>query len=276
MISHAKSKAASRDRRHQRNYLKTLARGLRVMSAFTPDQPTLTLSALASQLSLDPGTMFRFVYTLEYLGYLRREPESGAYRLTSRVLELGRSVHQNDELRSAALPFMEELARATEETVSLAVRDGLDILVVAQVESRRPVTVRGWLGERQPTYCTAQGKTLLAYLPPAEQEQLLAALKLEAYGPRTITDRAALQSELRQTAQRGYALNNDEMDAGLRAVAAPVFSHSGAIIAALSIDAPVTRISLQDLRSRFAGPVMECAAAISRALSYTPNGGHSK
>src|SRR5687768_4809866 len=96
--------------RHQRNFLKTLDRGLRVMEAFTPKTPTRTLSELSRHLRLNPGTTSRFAYTLEYLGYLRREPATGAYRLTARVLDLGRTVHQQDELRAVARPVMEELA----------------------------------------------------------------------------------------------------------------------------------------------------------------------
>ncbi len=95
------------DARHQRNYVKTLARGLRVLSTFTPDTPQLTLSQLSKLLDMEPGTASRFVYTLEHLGYLRRDPVTRAYRLTSLVLELGRTVHQKDELVSAARPIME-------------------------------------------------------------------------------------------------------------------------------------------------------------------------
>jgi IclR family pca regulon transcriptional regulator len=269
------------DPRHQRNFLKTLDRGLRVLSTFTPQTPALTLTELSKKLSLDPGTTFRFAYTLEHLGYLRRDPHTGAYSLTARVLEMARAVHRQDDLRASALPFMAALSSETGETVSLAVRDGAEIVVLEQVQSPKPVTVRRALGDRQPVYCTAQGKVLLAYASPFEQAQVLDKLKLKAYGPRTLTDRAALEADLRRTRQRGYALNNDEMNAGLRAVAAPICSGPDRaildraipdraipdrVIAALSVDVPTVRMTLADLQERVAERVMKTAAEISRVL----------
>jgi IclR family transcriptional regulator, pca regulon regulatory protein len=252
-------------KRHKRNYIKTLDRGLRALEAFTPQSPALTLTELARRLGLDPGTAIRFAYTLEHLGYLRREPALGTYRLTSRVLDLGRAVHPEDDLRAVARPFMEALGRAVEETVSLAVRDGAEIVVLEQVESPRPVTVRRRLGERQPAHCTAQGKVLLAAMPEPELRALLKSLRLAAYGPRTLTSPAALVAELRRVRQRGYALNNDEMDAGLRAVAVPITA-GGHVTAALSIDVPVGRLSLANLQAQFQRRLAETAAQIANAL----------
>jgi IclR family pca regulon transcriptional regulator len=253
--------------RHRRNFLKTLERGLRVLAAFTPEQPTLTLTALARRLDLDPATALRFAYTLQHLGYLHRDPD-GAYRLTGRVLDLGRAVHQPGDLRALALPVMEALARQVEETISLAVRSGAEIVVIEQVESPRPVTVRRRLGERQPTHATAQGKVLLAYLPPAEQAALLRTMPLPAYSPRTLSRRAALEAELRRTVQRGYAVNNNEMDAGLRAIAVPICEPPGQVAAALSVDVPVGRLSLAQMQAGLLAPLRAAAAAISAALGY--------
>jgi IclR family pca regulon transcriptional regulator len=261
--------AKATDNRHKRNFLKTLDRGLRTLEAFTPQQPALTLSELARQLRLDPGTAFRFAYTLEHLGYLRREPASGAYRLTGRVLDLGRAVHPQEDLRAVAQPFMAALAAEVEETVSLAVRDGAEIIVLAQVESPRPVTVRRRLGERQPAHCTAQGKVLLAYLPEADQAALLKTMRLAAYGPRTLTNASALVTELRRARQRGYALNNDEMEAGLRAIAVPICA-GDQVIAALSVDMPVGRLSLAEMQARYQPPLAQAAAQISAALGAAP------
>jgi IclR family pca regulon transcriptional regulator len=246
---------------------------LRVLAAFTPERPKLTLTALARHMAVDPGTAFRFAYTLEHLGYLRREP-GGAYTLTGRVLDLGRAVPATTDLRALALPHMETLAREVEETVSLAVRDGGEIVVVEQVESPHPVTVRRRLGERQPTHATAQGKVLLAYLPATEQAALLKTMPLPAYSPRTITRRLLLEAELRRTQQRGYAVNNNEMDAGLRAVAVPICEPSGQVAAALSIDVPVGRLSLAQMQAELIAPLRRTADEISAALGYLPHDSH--
>lgn len=258
------------DNRHRRNYLKTLDRGLRVLAAFTPEQPALTLTELARQVEFDPGTAYRFAYTLEHLGYLRRDV-AGAYHLTARLLQLGRAVQQAGELRSLALPHMVRLAHAVEETVSLAVLDGGEIVVIEQVESPGPVTVRGRLGDRQPAHATAQGKVLLAYLPAPEQRRLLDSMVLIAYSPRTITEPPALQAELRRTLQRGYALNNNEMDAGLRALAVPICEPPGRVVAALSIDMPVGRMSMAQMQASFVAALTAAGSAISADLGYGPD-----
>jgi DNA-binding IclR family transcriptional regulator len=133
------------------------------------------------------------------------------------------------------------------------------------------VTVRRRLGERQPTHATAQGKVLLAYLPGEEQAALLKTMRLTAYSPRTITRRAALEVELRRTAQRGYAVNNNEMDAGLRAVAVPVCEPPGKVAAALSLDVPVGRLSLAQIQAELLDPLRAAAEEISSALGYQAN-----
>jgi IclR family pca regulon transcriptional regulator len=148
----------------------------------------------------------------------------------------------------------------------LAVRDGAEIVVIEQVESPRPVTVRRRLGERHPAHATAQGKVLLAHLPPAEQAALLQSMPLPAYSPRTITSRAALEAELRRTLQRGYAVNNNEMDAGLRALAVPIYEPPGQIAAALSIDVPVGRLSLAQMQAALLAPLRAAAADLTAAL----------
>jgi len=254
--------------RHQRNFLKTLARGMQVMSAFTPERPALSLTELAEVMKLDPATVYRFVYTLEHMGYLRRDTATRTYGLTSRVLDLGRAVDRPDELRAAARPCLEEMAQQTGETVELAIHDGTEIVVLDTIESRQRVAVRGWVGKHLPAYCTAQGKVLLAYLLPTEQAHLLDEIKLEALGPHTITDKAALEKELRRTAKRGYGLNNNEMNIGIQAIAAPIHSHAGHVVAALGIAMPIGRMTASEMESRFAKPVMDYAARISAALGY--------
>ncbi len=275
----SRGKASSRSRnsrmpkrapkvRQQQSYLKTLARGLRVLSAFTPERPARSLTELADFMALDPATVYRFVYTLEQLGYLRREALTRTYWLTSRVLDLGRAVDQPHELRSVARPCLEELAQKTGETVELAVREERQIVVVDTIESRQRVAVRGWVGRRLPVYCTAQGKVLLADLTPLALAQILDELDLEALGPNTITSRVMLEKELKRTARRGYGLNNNEMNLGIQAIAAPIRSYTGAVNAALGIAMPTGRMTIGEMEAQLAATVIEYADNISGALGY--------
>lgn len=250
------------------NQLKTLARGLRLLTAFTPEQPALSLSALAQFMALDPATVLRFASTLEQLGYLRRDADTRAYWLTSRVLDLGRAVDASHELRAVARPYLETLAERSGETVELAVRQAGQIVVVETIESRQRVAVRGWVGRQLPAYSTAQGKVLLAELPAGELASILDELKLEAFGPTTITNRAALEKELRRTSKRGYGLNNNEMALGIQAIAAPIRSRAGLVSAALGIAMPVGRMTLSEMEDQFAATVIDYAGKISAALGY--------
>jgi DNA-binding IclR family transcriptional regulator len=254
--------------RHQRNYLKTLARGMQVLSAFTPEHPARSLTELAEVMKLDAATVYRFVYTLEHLGYVRRDPVTRCYWLSSRVLMLSRAVDAPNELRTLARPFLEELAQTTGETVELAARDGEQIVVVDTLESRQRVAVRGWVGRHLPLYCTAQGKVLLAHLTPESLSLLLASIKLEAHGPNTLTTRAALEKELKRTAKRGYGLNDNEMNIGIQAIAAPIRGPGEEVVAALGIAMPIGRMTLSEMETALAEVVMVAAGKIGEALGY--------
>lgn len=256
--------------RPQSSQLKTLARGLRVLSAFTPARPALSLTQLAEVMALDPATVFRFVSTLEQLGYIRRDSQTRLYWLTSRLLDLGRAVDPANELRAVARPHLEALAEKTGETVELAAREVGQIVVVDTIESRQRVAVRGWVGRHLPVYSTAQGKVLLADLPAFELAKVLDGLTLEAFGPTTITNRAALEKELRRTAKRGYGLNNNEMNLGIQAIAAPIRLPAGAVGAALGIAMPVGRMTLGEMENQLAATVIEFADKISTALGDLP------
>lgn len=250
------------------NYLKTLARGLKVLSAFTPDHPALSLTRLAEYMALDPATVSRFVSTLEQLGYLRRDAHTRQYWLTTRVLDLGRAVDLSNELRAMARPHIEALAELTGETVELAARDAGQIVVLDTIESRQRVAVRGWVGRHLPLHSTAQGKVLLAELPVPELARVLDELTLTSFGPNTITTRAALEKELKRTARRGYGLNNNEMNLGIQAIAAPIRSRTRAVSAALGIAMPLGRMTLSEMEDQLATTVVEFAGRISAALGY--------
>lgn len=252
--------------RPPQNYLKTLARGLKVLSAFTPTHPALSLTEIAEFMALAPATAFRFVATLEQLGYIRRDPQTRLYWLTSRLFDLSRAVDPSHELRVVARPHLEALAEMTGETVELAAREAGQIVVVDTIESRQRVAVRGWVGRHLPVYSTAQGKVLLADLPAPELAQVLDNLTLEAFGPNTITTRAALEKELKRTAKRGYGLNNNEMHIGIQAIAAPIRSRTRVVSAALGVAMPVGRMTLSEMEDQWAAVVIEFADKISAAF----------
>jgi DNA-binding IclR family transcriptional regulator len=160
------------------------------------------------------------------------------------------------------------LAEATNETVQLAILDHLSVLYIRVRESRQAVRMSTGLGSRAPAHCTSVGKALLAF-QPAEVVQQVIENGLKRYTENTITEAAALLAELATVRQKGYALDDEEIEVGLRCVAAPIRDHTGQVTAAISVAAPVQRMSKKQVQQTIPS-VVAAAETISRRLGYMP------
>lgn len=248
--------------------VRALARGLQVLRCFTPARPLVSLQEIAEQLGVPKGSAFRLVATLESLGYLRQDPETKRYRLDIGVLELGFACLSGLGYPEVAQPYLERLAAEVEESASMAVLDDLEIVYVARASIRRVMSINLSVGSRLPAYCTSMGKVLLAALEPDELEERLARVEWRAYTPRTITNLDALRAELARVRQRGYAINDEELETGLRSVAAPVMDRSGRIVAAINVSLVASRTSMDVIHERVVPTVVARAAEVSAALGY--------
>ena len=256
------------DPRHERNYLKTLARGIRVLTAFTPVKPELSLTDIAKFLNVDPSTANRFTYTLEKLGYLERDPQTKLYHVTPQVYAFAISLVGPRNLRQISLPCMERLRDRTGETVVLSVRDEIEVVIVEVVETHHTLAPRGWVGGRAPVHCSAMGKAMLAYLPEPELARTLDKIRFTPRTPNTITNRLDFLKDLEKTRERGWSLNNEEFSVGIVSVAAPIFSGEHKVTAAICIDVPSARISGETYLQRLAEEVMDVADEISTLGTY--------
>lgn len=244
-------------------FSQSLERGLAVLSSFTPDQPELGISELARMLQLTRSTAHRYVATLAALGYLHQDDATRKYRLGPRVLDLGFAVLGSLELREIAAPHLRRLAETTGHTANLAIRDDIDAILIDRVRGR-PRRYHHFefslhIGSRLPLYCSATGKTLLAFLPPQDVDRLLDRVEFTQRGPRTLTDRTALLAELDQVRRTGIAVNDEELDSGLRSIAAPVRSRSGTVVAAINIAIPWSPVAMSELVTQL-GPAVQGAA----------------
>jgi IclR family pca regulon transcriptional regulator len=254
-----------RSQERSRYHVEALARGLAVMTLFTPEEPWLSQTEIARRTGLSPATTLRFVSTLKALGYLEQSPETRKYRPALAVLNLGYAALATLEVREVAAPALQRLSAATRETVSMAVLAGTDIVWIERVDTTDLVTTRVQVGSRLPAYCTAMGKVLLAFLPPARRERLVAQLDLVPVGPNTITSVTSverLREELERVRAAGYAVQDEELAAGSRNVAAPVFNRGGEAIAAINVSAPPARIPLAEAHGRLRRAVTDAAAEI--------------
>ncbi|TDC26792.1 IclR family transcriptional regulator domain-containing protein, partial [Kribbella albertanoniae] len=213
-------------------FLQGLERGLAVIRAFSADAPALTLSEVARDVGLTPATARRILLTLEQLGYVRTDGRQ--FSLTPRVLALGWAYLSSLDLGELAGPYMEELSAATRESCSIATLDLPDIVYVARVPTSRIMTVALGVGARLPAYPTSMGRVLLAGLGAAALDAYLSDVAAEQLTPHTITSPDQLRAAIDQTRTDGYALVDQELELGLRSLAAPIHNSRGRIIAALN------------------------------------------
>jgi len=251
-------------------YSQSLERGLAILSSFTPERPVRGIADVADDLGMRRSTTHRYMSTLVALGYL----EQGAarkYRLGLRVTDLGMSALNSTALREHARPYLEELCRQSSYTVSLAVLDGPEIVYVDRVRSARRTQGKDLdlaPGSRLPAYCTAMGKLLLAFLPEEEQRNLLSEIRPTRMGPNTITSKSQLRAELENVREEGFAVNDQELAPELYAIAAPVRSESHEVVAAASLTAHSSLISLEELVEHLGPHLVATADRISARLGY--------
>jgi len=246
------------------HHVQSLARGLSVIRAFDADRPRLTLSEVAERTGLTRAAARRFLLTLVDLGYVHTD--GSRFALTPRVLELGYSYLSSLTLPELAEPHLERLSAQVRESSSVAVLDADHIVYVARVATSRIMAVTITVGTRLPAHATSMGRVLLADL---DEDELLARLghgPLTTYTDRTISDLNALREELATVRKKGYALVDQELETGLRSIAAPITDRHGHALAAVNVSAHASRTSLEQLRNELAPAVRSTAAAISADL----------
>jgi IclR family pca regulon transcriptional regulator len=249
-----------------RYHVETLSRGLRILEAFTEDTPTLSLVEIASAVSLDKSTVFRFVYTLEKHDYLERDPQTKRYRPGLKVLRLGFTALHSMEIVPLAQPYLKSLFNEAGETTCMAVRDGCEIVYVARSSPRQILGANLTIGSHLPIHCTSMGKAHLLFYSDDQLRELLGEGSYEALTDRTITSLDALAADLRAARERGYTVSDEELAVGLRSVAAPILATDGQPIAAVNVSASGARISQAEMERDLAPLVINTARRISSAL----------
>ncbi len=227
----------------------------------------LTLGELSKKNDLHPSTTHRLLHTLIEIGYIRQEARTRRYHLGSKSLNLVSPARQRIDVADLAADFLRELAEQVEETANLYIRDGDEVVHVSQSEAPKAMRIFTTVGTRLPIYCTASGKALLANLPAGELDFVLERLNLERHAPNTITQLDDLRVELSRIRRRGYAVDDEEQEIGVRGVGAVIRDHTAQPLAAISVSGPSGRISVHRL-AELAQSVQVAAARISHELGY--------
>jgi IclR family pca regulon transcriptional regulator len=254
------------------NYIvSSLVRGLKILSTFTVRKPALKVSEIAEMTGFDQATVYRFVYTLEKLGYLVREDETKRYHQSIKMLTISLPAREGIPVREIALPIMDDLSNLVNETVTLDILDGVDVVTIAVAEIVNKVFYRSRLGQHSPSYCTSRGKVLLAYQPIETWERLIDKIEFVAHTDRTIVDLGLFREELMRTRQQGYAIEDGELIVGLSSIAAPVFDHHGFVAAAINLSGLSMQILHTEKTEYYIGELLKSARAISVKMGYLPD-----
>lgn len=260
--------------RRGRYRIQAIERAVAILNAFTVEQPEYGVTELANELGLHKSTIHRFLVNLEHAGLVERSPRTGRYRLGLHILELSGVVTQQMSLWEEALPFLEGLVRDTGETGHLAVLDNGEAVYVERVETHRALRIPSAVGRGYPAHATSLGKVLLAHLGTDEVNEIIVEHGLDAHTPHTITDSTDLHDDLAMIRERGYAIDNEEYDEGLRCIGAPIQDHTGAVVAALGVGGPVTRVTPERVPD-LAELVAQAATGLSRRLGAHQSAAYS-
>jgi IclR family pca regulon transcriptional regulator len=244
--------------------VQSLERGLAVIRAFDAEHRELGLSEVARAAGLTRAAARRFLLTLAELGYV--SSADGKFSLTPRVLELGYAYLSGLTLPEVAEPHMEELVARVNESSSISVLDGIEIVYVVRVPTRRIMSITLSVGTRLPAYATSMGRVLIASLADDELERRLARIDVRPLSPYTVKDVDALRVVLAKVRKQGYAATDQELEEGLRSLAVPIHDVSGEVIAALNVSVHASRSTMSVLRRNFLPPTLQTAAAIEADL----------
>jgi DNA-binding IclR family transcriptional regulator len=235
----------------------TLEKGLDILGLFDDQHPRLSAQDIRRELQLSQSTLYRILRSMKAKGWIE-DDGAGTFRPGLRILTLARVVRNHLTMAQLAVPVMQELSQTTGETVLLTVISGQHAVCIERVDGRHAVRATLERGTVLPLHAGASATVLLAFADDAVQDAILAS-PLQRYSDKTVTDPAQLRKKLEGIRAKGYAFSDQEVDRGVRGVAAPILSHDRGLVAALSIVAPADR--LPDAQVESMGTLIKKSAA---------------
>jgi IclR family pca regulon transcriptional regulator len=245
------------------DFVSSLARGLAVITAFSAQSPSMTLTEVAEKVGLTRATARRLLLTLETLGHVRSTGKE--FSLTPKVMELGLSYLSSLGLSAIVAPHLSMLSAQVQESASAAILEDSEIVYIARAAGRKIMQVQITVGTRFPAYATSMGRVLLAYLEPQDLDSVLSASKLTALTPHTKTSKRELTTLIRSVRSKGYSFVDQELELGLRSLAVPIRAASGQVVAALNISTGIALTPKQTI-DKCLPALKDCAAQIESEL----------
>ncbi|MEW6622321.1 MAG: IclR family transcriptional regulator [Bacillota bacterium] len=252
------------------NGVQSVDRAISILDQLEKSSVPLGVTEISKRLDLHKSTVFGLLSTLENRGFVSQCQESGKYKLGLRLFELGRRVQENMDLRAQVNPYLKSLVERFQETAHLVVKNNNDVVYIDKVDGPQAIRMYSQIGRSTPIHCTGVGKALLAFLPESEQEKILESIELHPFTHKTITDKDVLKKELSEIKKRGYSIDDEEIEIGLRCIGVPILDHNGIAVASISIAGPTTRMTNEKV-NMIIEPLKEAAMCISETLGFKPS-----
>lgn len=247
--------------------IQVIDRAVKLLDCFTFDKPELSVGEVSVATGLHKSTAHRILMAMEYNGLVEQNRETANYRLGIKLFKLGHLAVARLNLRDVAKSYLRALMEETGETAHLAILYTDEVLYFEKVEGPHVLRMPSRVGRHIPTYCTSVGKAMLSSLDETEVRRIVQSHPIRRYTPSTAKGVAELLVELKRTRKRGYAVDNEEFELGLRCVGAPIRDHTGEMVGAISVAGPSARLTRKKIPA-VGNAVMKIAAAISKELGF--------
>lgn len=246
------------------DFIASLAKGLSVIEAFCADRPRLSVSEASAATGLDRATARRCLLTLSDLGYAHHDGKH--FTLTPKVLRLGIGALAAMPLPQLVQPWLDQLSERIGQSTSVSILDETEIVYLARAAQQRLMSIGLMPGSRLPAHCTSMGRVLLAALEEADAFALIEKSNLSPRTPKSLTDPVQIMEQVDEARRRGYALIDQEVELGLRAIAIPLFSAHGKVIAALNVGVAATHQTVDELVPLFLSELLRVQEGLGRIL----------
>lgn len=249
------------------NIVKSIVKALDILELLDK-KSELGITEVSENLELDKSTVHRLMSTLKEKGYVVQNTSNNKYLNSFKLFEMGNNVVEKLGLRRQAQPYLEHLARTTNETVNLAIMYDSNIIYIDKIESSATIKVNLNIGKKLPAYCTGLGKAMIAFMSQEKIEEIMKGVEFVQYTDKTVADIDKLMEQLKEIKTQGYSIDDEEYVEGLKCVAAPIFSYSGEVIAAISVAVPKYRYNEGEKNIGYVKIIKNTAINLSKDLGY--------
>lgn len=249
------------------NMIQSVERALSILECFSKRDNELGVTEIANALDLHKSTTFGLLATLESKGYVQQNLETGKYKLGFKLMQLGKMVEEDIDIRAKARPILKRLVNLYQETAHLALLINDEVVYIDKVEGEGAIRMYSQVGTRVKLYCTGVGKSVLAFLPEEKTNKIMKAIEFESFTEKTIKDIESLKKELARIRLNGYSTDDEEIEIGLKCVAAPIKNYNNEVVGAISVAGSTVRMC-DEKYDEIVKAVKDAALDISVGLGF--------